>query len=241
VSYVSALVIASVLFLQGIGGISHAGGKANIGGSAPLPPPLHVNTCANAVNTVFSLTCNMSGVAVGDFLAVFVMWYAADSPTGFTDTNGTLIPALSSHPVVWDGGARSVDLYYEQNVNGGTHNFSIAFSTQRLIAIAIEEYSGASTSAPIDGTPTSIVIASNTNPFSCNPVTTTHDNDTIFGAGGITVGTITAGAGYTMRNGINPIYADEDAPENLPGSYAPSFGGSPTHPSVCVALAIKND
>jgi hypothetical protein len=242
---ISGVLIASMLLLQGIGGKASKGGKGGFGGSVPTPPPAFAGNCAQAVNSVLTINCTISGVAAGDFIAIGFLWYNTNTPSVISDSAGTLVPALASHPVVWDAGTRSVDMYYEANASAGTHTLTIAFaSTLTLIAMAAESFHGASIStggAALDGTPTSNVIALNTNPFSCNPITTTQTNSTIFAWGGVTLSTTSAGTGYTTRNTINTNYTSQDGPATLPGSYSAVFNTTGTnHPAMCLAMAIKH-
>lgn len=233
----AGILIASLLLVQHVP-------MGSVFPSASTPSPTFVQATSSGVGSGLTLTTSLTGVTAGDFLAIFPVWYAADSPTALTDNGSAILtPALTTHPVVWDAGARSVDLYILPNAAAGTHAIAITFSgSARLIAIGISEFSGASIAsgtASIDGS-TSNVITTSVNPQSCTAITTTQANDTVFAGEGTTVGSTGAGAGYTLRQTFVTFWTIQDGPTTTISTYTPTFTISAGHPAVCVAVAIKH-
>jgi hypothetical protein len=231
------LLLAVPLMLVGYqNSISDRGGGYN----NIIGPPAYSTGCSVA-GTSTTENCSITA-ATGDFIALFfTTGTTAGTVSSVTDSNGTLTAALSSHPVTF--GTKRGDFYYEANAASGNHTITVTMSTSLIINIMVADFTGAAAS-PIDGTPTSNVVATGTNPLNCSAVTTTQNNDTIIAGGGTVSNSVavTAGAGYTMRqqpSGVT-VYGLESGTAATAGSYASTFANSSTTAQLCVELAIKH-
>ena len=249
VNIVSAIIIASMI-LQGIGGKAGIGGKGAIGGSAPTPSPAYSgHACNTATNTVTTINCTVTTTNAGEFIAVFFNWQSTATPTSVTDTNGTLTAAISTQPVLWDTGLiRSVAMFCEANAAIGSHQIAILLPSTTLIAMGVETFTGASTTAcvtdgggSLDGTPVGTLVTTGTT-YTCSSITTTQNNDVIFSGSTVSVApTPSAGVGYTVRNSVTAdLIATEDGPVGAPGTYSAAWVAGGSHPGSCMAMAIKH-
>jgi RHS repeat-associated protein len=165
--------------------LSKYGGGGGSGGGAT--PALVQSTKAHGANSVsFS-----SAVTSGDTLVVGITVYNQTlAANDITDNKGNTYTKAAEAI----NGTDHAAIYYAKNVTGGS---SFQVSSVADGTIAIHEYSGVDTSAPLDQTHTG--TGTSNQPSSGN-VTTSNGNELYFGvAWSEGSGAWTAGSGYTLR------------------------------------------
>lgn len=145
------------------------------------------------------------------------------------------------------GGFGFQGVYYAANLTAGSHTIAINYASPvPTIAFYVRQVLGASTTAPLDGTPTGAVftVASGAS-FACPAFTTTGSNDLVI-AWGFTSSTtnVTAGSGYTLFPGValtngNSGGAWESQANAAAGSYAPSFTNGNGGHQGCIGFGVK--
>ena len=110
---------------------------------------------------------------------VYVIWDNTGTAT-VTDSRGDSFTSVSA-PVVWDGSFKA-QVFYATNIVGGTDTVTATFQNSVRIFgnIYVHEYSGISTTSPVDVTASASGSGTTLNSGSA---TTTSANDLIFGAG----------------------------------------------------------
>ncbi len=157
------------------------------------------------------------------------VWYKSTAQTvaSMVDSAGNVYQRAVG-PTVGAGGLAGFqqEIWYKANVNGGanvtvTATFSSAPAAAFERAISAHEYSGASTTAPVEVT--SAAIGATANASSGAAATTAAR--LIFGAA-IFSGSGAPGAGFTQRSALqNNVTEDETS--RAPGSVAATFVNTP--------------
>jgi RHS repeat-associated protein len=142
-----------------------------------------------------------SAQTAGSLNVIAVAWFdTTSSVVSVTDTRGNSYSRAVGPTAQAQAGSQSI--YYAPNIAAGTNTVTVTFNASVPYPdVRIAEYSGVSTTSPLDvtsaGTGTSSV--SNT-----SNVTTTNANDLIVGANYVTTYTESAGTGYTSRMITSP-------------------------------------
>ncbi len=186
------------------------------------PPVSEKDETTNSI-TVTTPAFNRN-VTSGNLLLVWI-WYHSTAQTvaSVTDSAGNNYQRAVG-PTVGAGGlaAFQQEVWFKANVTGGanvtvTATFSSAPAAAFERAISAHEYSGASTTAPVDATSATIGATANA---STAPVAITTAR-LIFGAA-IFAGAGTAGPGFTQRSSLKSN-TTEDGPVTTPGSASATF------------------
>ncbi|HYL94985.1 MAG TPA: IPT/TIG domain-containing protein, partial [Terriglobales bacterium] len=164
---------------------------------------------------------------------------------GWNDTTSTVSSvvdslgntySLAAAPAHASGATQSI--YYAKNIKAGSNTVTVNFSQAAAYPdIRVLEYSGASTTSPVDLT--AAAVGSSTT-ASCGPVTTTAANELIFAADTIATGTPGPGSGFTTRI-ITSHDSDlaEDKQAATAGSYSATAPVSPSGYWVIQMVTIK--
>jgi hypothetical protein len=154
----------------------------------------------------------------GDLNVVVVGWNdTTASVSSISDSRGNSY-ALAVGPTSGTGLRQSI--YYAKNIAGGSNTVTVTFNqAANFVDVRALEYSGASTSSPLDVTAAAAGSGSTAN---SGAATTTGTNELILGAG-MTGGVITgAGTGFTSR----VITPDGDIAEDRQGASAGSYSAT---------------
>lgn len=219
-------------------------------GSLTIGQPLFAGPGSCAQSTVLGTTVSCTLTAQGG--EVLLIGYAWDDTThtisSIVDSSGDTVtnvyaPLSIAHPFAWNGGASSFDMYTVKNATAGTHTITITMSGVTVVKeLGILGYTGASTSAPIVTANNPIAIASITNPFSCNSITTTSAQSVVAAFGGSS-GSVSrsAGPGFFMRQPIdNAHFIWIDQVVQTASTVTPTIATSTTGiTGFCAAVAIK--
>jgi len=172
----------------------------------------------------------------GNLNLVVVGWNdTTSSVSSVTDSLGNTY-LLAVGPTTASGARQSI--YYAKNIKGGSNTVTVTFSQAAAYPdIRVLEYSGASTTSPVDVT--AAAVGSSTT-ASCGPVTTTAANELIFAADTIATGTPGPGSGFTARI-ITTHDSDlaEDKPAATAGAYSATAPVSPGGYWVIQMVTIK--
>src|SRR5690348_13505117 len=172
----------------------------------------------------------------GNLNLVVVGWNdTTSSVSSVSDSLGNTY-ILAVGPTTASGARQSI--YYAKNIKAGSNTVTINFSQAAAYPdIRVLEYSGASTTSPVDVT--AAAVGSSTT-ASCGPVTTTAANELIFAADTIASGTPSAGTGFTARI-ITTHDSDlaEDKPAATAGPYSATAPVSPSGYWVIQLVTIK--
>jgi len=166
--------------------------------------------CFNALNSVGSTSCNVTGVTAGQLLLIDSSEFNGTvCSTCLTDNNGTPIHLLG--PTTFYGNG-SDDVWYEKNAAAGTHTLTATYAvTGNYTSLLVNVVSGVSTTSPIDSSSVSEITANITN---CPALTTTGANEQIWsfasaGGGGwsFTTGTVPQIMTMTQTSGAQDVSA----------------------------------
>lgn len=166
-----------------------------------------------------------SGNTAGNLIVAFVRMSTATQTVSVTDTAGNLYTDAVSQTQDTDG--HQVHIFYAKNVAGGLNTVTATFSSVNNHPwMAVYEYSGLSTTNPLDQT--AHAQGSDNSPFT-GLITTTSANELEFAAAGFPAtsftGTVAPGPGYTLEQqdtGTSRA-ATEDAILSVTGQYAGRF------------------
>jgi thermitase len=142
----------------------------------------------------------------GNLIIVFVRMSTTTQTVSLTDTNGNSYVDAVSQEQSTDG--HQVHILYAQSVNGGANTVTATFSASNAHPfLAVYEYSGLSTTAPLDQT--AKAQGSTTAVSSGSTATTTAANELIFSGLGLQASstvTFTPGSGFTLQqlNTLSP-------------------------------------
>jgi Chitobiase/beta-hexosaminidase C-terminal domain len=197
----------------------------NIAPPAPIvfqPPVSEKDETTNSITVATpAFTRN---VTAGNLMVVW-LWYRSTAQTiaSVTDSAGNNYQRAVG-PTVGAGALATFqqEVWFKANLTGGanvvvTATFSSAPGAAFERAISAHEYSGASTTAPVDATSATVGATANA---STGPVAITTARQ-IFGAA-ILSGAGTAGTGFTQRSALKGN-ATEDGPVTTPGSATATF------------------
>jgi hypothetical protein len=134
----------------------------------------------------------------GNLIVAFVRMSTASQTVTVKDAAGNVYADAVSQAQTTDG--HQIHIFYAKNVIGGANTVTAAFSsTNNHPWIAVYEYSGLSTTSPLDRTAHTQGSGSTANSGATAP--TTSANELVFAAAGLPAsytGSATAGTGYTV-------------------------------------------
>ena len=155
----------------------------------------------STTDTTIAVTMD-SAVTAGNLLVVDVGW-GSDTITASVAGNGNTYTSIVKNQNVSQG---AHEKFYAKNVNGGATTVTVTFSsTIGFRDIAVTEYSGLDTTAPLDQSTSNIGTSTDdpsTDDASAGPVTTTTNDQLIHGAikyGSVVNVTVVAGTAFTQR------------------------------------------
>jgi hypothetical protein len=124
---------------------------------------------------------------------------------------------------------------------GGADTITVAYSlTHTVIQILLLEYTNQAAANPIDAVGAWVSNSSGAT-ATFGPVTSTQTNEQILAVASMGNNlSLTAGAGYTMRNSGTQYLGAEDGLQATAGPYSPSWTNSTAQASIGVAIAIKS-
>ncbi len=164
--------------------------------------------------------------AAGNFIVAFVRMSTTSQTVAISDSLGNVYSDAVSQAQTMDG--HQVHIFYTANVKGGANTVKAAFSaTNNHPYLAVFEYSGVSTAAPLDQTAHAQGTSGNAN---AGPMpATTSANELVFAGLGMPASsttTATAGSGFTMRQQDTPQYGSRANTEDLTATTIANFSGS---------------
>jgi hypothetical protein len=229
-----------MLFLVNSNGVPSVARFVQVLESTPAPLFYLVQSGSGPTNfesSASSITASYPQAQVaGDLNVVAVGWGdATSSISSLSDTLGNTYTRAVG-PTTNTGLQQSI--YYAKNVKGGTNTVKVQFSQAATYPDArILEYSGVSTTSPLDVT---AAAAGSGSIADSSSATTTSANDLIFGAGTTGTGFSAAGSGFTLRM-INMFgNIAEDEPAVSPGTYnATANNGSALWVMQMVAFRVQ--
>jgi len=174
--------------------------------------------------------------AAGDLNVVVVGWNdTTSSVSSVTDTLGNAY-SVAVGPTTASGARQSI--YYAKNIKGGSNTVTVNFNQAAAYPdIRVLEYSGASTTSPVDVTASAVGSSTSA---SSGSATTTTANELIFGADTIATGTPGPGAGFTSRIITSPDSdIAEDKNVSTVGSYSATAPVSPSGYWVMQMVTFK--
>jgi len=141
----------------------------------------------------------LSGNTAGNLIVVLVRMSSTSQTVTITDSAGNSYVDAVSQAQTSDG--HQVHILYAKNIKAGANTVTATFSaTNNHPWLAIYEYSGLSTTNPLDRT--AHAQGSSASPNSGASAITTNANELVFAAAGFVnnyAGTATAGSGYTLQ------------------------------------------
>lgn len=213
-----------------------------------VPPPAHVQTPALVTNDLTSTTIAQtfgSAVTVGNRIVVAVSWSAGGAtnyPT-IADTRGNV---YTRHIDDYDtANLQGLAVYSAPVTTGGTNTVTCTFGTTTdYRRLSIHEYSGISSSNPIDTTDKNKVTSGGstaTDGVTSTASNTTTDGCLIYGArqhDQAGVPTVTAGTGFTSRTNNNE-HSTEDRIQTTAGSVAATWTHSTSTGYLAQMVAFR--
>ena len=141
----------------------------------------------------------LSANTAGNLIVAFVRMSSTSQTVTITDSAGNSYVDAVSQAQTSDG--HQVHIFYAKNIKAGANTVTATFSaTNNHPWLAIYEYSGLSTTNPLDRT--AHAQGSNVSPNSGGSAITTSANELVFAAAGFAnsyTGTAMAGGGYTLQ------------------------------------------
>jgi chitodextrinase len=179
-------------------------------------PPSFVQSTQNQIGNGSSVSVAFNAATkAGNTIVAYVIW-SNNGSVALTDSRGDTFNSVSA-PVPW-GSGYSAQVFYATGINGGAASVTAAFRNQvsSFGIVYIHEYTGISTSNPVDST----AFATGSSPLlNSGSVTTSGSNELIFGAAVSDNTVTTAGAGFMARNtAFGNLTEDQIA--NTIGSYS---------------------
>src|ERR1051326_7831993 len=166
----------------------------------------------------------------GNLIIAFVRMSTTSQTVTVTDSAGNVYADAVSQGQTADG--HQVHLFYAKNIAGAPNTVTAQFSsTNNHPFLAIYEYSGLSTTNPLDKTANAQGSSAVAN--SGTTAVTSSANELVFAATGLPAsytGTATAGAGYAMlqQDTGSSRAANETATTSSTGSFAATFALNPS-------------
>lgn len=140
-----------------------------------------------------------SSTTSGNLIVVAFAWDSNGTVSSVTDNKSNTYSAAGSVANNTNS-STSCMIYYAKNISGGaSHQVTVTISASTTIRVAVAEYSGADTAAPLDQ---SAVGTGNTSSMVTSSVTLSANNELLACIGMISDGFFaapTAGTGYTNR------------------------------------------
>jgi hypothetical protein len=179
---------------------------------------LYQNPSGKTISLTFGATSH-----AGDLVVVHLDWdNQSRAIASVTDNNGNTYQAINA-PRNWNGTNYRAALYYAYNINGGaviTVTAKLNNAPTSYFQIYISEYSGIATN--IDPLDQHSDNANNTAAVNSGSKTTSFSNELIYGASIGASGSLTKGAGFTLRSSANQNII-EDKNVTATGSYNTNF------------------
>jgi chitodextrinase len=188
---------------------------SNVSGGGGGGTWTHVQTKSKNVSVNTNALAFTSANQVGDLIIAEVDWTGGGTFTSISDSQGNTYTQVGVEQNSAGVGVKS-RLYYAKNIKAGANTVTtVVTGGPSFHELYIHEYSGLSTSAPLDGFS---VSSGNGTSFTSNNVVTTQANDLLYGVE-IDSGGATASAGWTTRSTLDgDVAADKNAATT--GSYA---------------------
>ena len=182
-----------------------------------------------------------SANTAGNLIIAFVRMSTTWEMVNVRDTAGNMYIDAVSQGQTADG--HQIHIFYAKNIVGGSNTVTATFSsTNNHPWIAVYEYSGLSTTNPLDQT--AHTQGSSNSPFS-GLITTTADNELEFAATGLPAsytGTVAPGGGYTLMHqdtGTSRAATETDVLTHAANDYAGRFFlSSNTNWTIAVATFV---
>ena len=177
-------------------------------------------TAVGSVTAAFT-----SNNTAGDLIVAFVRMSSTSQTVSVTDDAGNVYADAVTQGQSTDG--HQIHIWYARNIKAGANSVTATFSsTNNHPFLAIYEYAGLSTTAPLDKT---AAAQGSSSAVSVGPTATTASaNELIFVGAGFPnawVGTVTSGSSYTLQQqdtGTSRA-TTETSVVSSPGSYTGSF------------------
>lgn len=209
----------------------------------PVTPPAITLVQSTAVegSALGSISAGFTGNHAGNLIIAFVRMSTTYETVTVTDTAGNVYADAVSQGQTTDG--HQVHIFYAKNVAGGANTVTAQFSSSNNHPwLAIYEYSGLSTTNPLDQT--SHAQGNSAVGNSGMTATTSSANELVFAAAGLPAsytGTSNAGTGYTLlkQDTGTSRAANETALVSSTGSFATIFGLSPGTLWTAVVATFK--
>lgn len=184
------------------------------GGSAPV----YVQSTMHLRQTTASTDVTLNSVGSGNCIVVFVMVDTLPGALAVTVADGTNTYVDSGIGETTQGGDLFMQTFVAKNVTAGSYTVTVTLDSTQANRVIAHEYSGASTTAPVDAF--SGNFGASGAPDSGSD-TTTVANTLIAGAG-LSGGGTGAGAGFTLRENADDEIS-EDKTVASAGSYSAVF------------------
>jgi chitodextrinase len=175
----------------------------------------HIQTKARNSSASSNALAFTANTISGNLLIAEIDWTGGSTFTSISDTQGNVWTQIGTEQNASGVGVKS-RLYYAKNIKGGADTVTtIVSGSPSYHELYIHEYSGLSTSNPIDSFAINMGTGSS---FTSNSLTTTSANDLLYGIEIDSAGA-TAVTGWTTRSTLNGnVAADKNAAAI--GSYA---------------------
>jgi len=202
--------------------------------NAANPAPTFVQGNAQQTHVASNAVTMNTASGAGDTVVVEVDYSSSVNFTSISDNQGNTYTEIGTQQTSASFGGSS-RLYYATNIKGGALTVTTTLSgTPGFHELYVVEYSGVSTTSPVDGFSVNVGTGSS---FTSKNVTTTVANDLLFGIE-IDSAVGTAAAGWTPRSTLDSnVAADKVAAST--GSYA--FTGSSSGAFISWVVAFKAD
>jgi len=207
-----------------------------VAGTSPPPIALAQSASLDAgVTSAASLAFTTNNTA-GNLIVVAVRIGSPSTTTvSVRDTNGNSYSLARSQVQTTDG--HQAWVYYAKIIAAGANTVTVTLSATATLRVAIHEYSGLDTAAPLDQTTSA--PGSGTAPTS-GSVTTTAANELLFGMGSsANARTWTAGTGYTLRQAPAGKLETADRIVAATGSFSASASLSAADDWTAIIVTFK--
>lgn len=172
--------------------------------------PALIQQNENGANSVTTLTVSpTSSVTANNLLVLEVYLQGAETVTSVTDSNGTPVAAVTFQ----SSSAPSLGIYYEAGAASGTHTFTVTCATITNVQLYVSEWSGVTTSSPLDGTMPAVKAGSGSTATS-NSVTPTVSGDLAI------VAAAQSASGGSFTSWTNGFVLGQNSNAHLTGGWA---------------------
>ena len=182
----------------------------------------HVQTTARNSGSGSNPLAFGSATRAGDLIIVEVDWSSASTFVSLSDTQGNVYTEIGAEQNATSIGIKS-RLYYAKNIKGGADTVTTVVSgSPTYHELYIHEYSGLSTTSPMDTFSVSIGSGSS---FTSGNVTTTVANELVYGIE-IDSNAAKAASGWTTRSAFDSnVAADKNVASVGTASFTGTSGG----------------